>query len=240
VRGKTSQEELEDNAVRASLLLLTCTAGIVDATAYLRLGQVFVANMTGNTVLLALRVGGVEPSAVAGNLIALIGFCAGAGLGAVLHRESRKPATQHLVPILVVEVILMGSAALLWQFTQGLNQLMLIGIASVAMGLQAAMASRVAMRGVPTITVTNTLTRAMSELVSRIRGERTDNKWSSLPVFFLALDWFAYFVGALVAAAGLTLRLDNPFVLAVLLLTIVLLLAIRMRRLAEDGKRHNE
>ena len=39
------------------LALLACAAGAVDALSFLRLGDVFTANMTGNTVLLGIAVG---------------------------------------------------------------------------------------------------------------------------------------------------------------------------------------
>ncbi|MGH2890635.1 MAG: DUF1275 family protein, partial [Solirubrobacteraceae bacterium] len=38
------------------LLALALVGGLVDAASYLGLGQVFTANMTGNTVLLAVDV----------------------------------------------------------------------------------------------------------------------------------------------------------------------------------------
>ena len=41
----------------AMLTSLSLAAGCVDAVGYLGLGQVFVANMTGNTVLLGLAIG---------------------------------------------------------------------------------------------------------------------------------------------------------------------------------------
>ena len=42
------------------LIVLTVVTGLVDAVSYLKLGHVFVANMTGNVVLLGLGVGGVS------------------------------------------------------------------------------------------------------------------------------------------------------------------------------------
>jgi uncharacterized membrane protein YoaK (UPF0700 family) len=40
----------------AALLTLTFVTGLVDAVSYLRLGRVFVANMTGNVVFLGFSV----------------------------------------------------------------------------------------------------------------------------------------------------------------------------------------
>jgi uncharacterized membrane protein YoaK (UPF0700 family) len=64
-----------------SLLTLTVVTGLVDAVSYLRLGRVFVANMTGNVVFLGFSVdkhSGLSPAA---SLIAIAGFVAGALAG---------------------------------------------------------------------------------------------------------------------------------------------------------------
>ena len=58
---------------RVTVLLFTWTAGSVDAITYLR-AHVFTANMTGNSVLLALAVGQREGAAVARASIALVAF----------------------------------------------------------------------------------------------------------------------------------------------------------------------
>ena len=39
-----------------TLLALTCVTGLIDAASYLRLGHVFVANMTGNVVFLGFSL----------------------------------------------------------------------------------------------------------------------------------------------------------------------------------------
>jgi uncharacterized membrane protein YoaK (UPF0700 family) len=41
----------------AALLVLTAVSGVVDAFAFLALGRVFTANMTGNLVLFAIAAG---------------------------------------------------------------------------------------------------------------------------------------------------------------------------------------
>ena len=43
---------LSSRQTAAALLALTAVTGLVDAVSYLRLGRVFVANMTGNVVFL--------------------------------------------------------------------------------------------------------------------------------------------------------------------------------------------
>lgn len=57
------QESLSERAARSikhplarTLLVLTFTTGLVDATSYLGLGHVFAANMTGNIVFLGFGI----------------------------------------------------------------------------------------------------------------------------------------------------------------------------------------
>ena len=47
-----------DGPLPPLLLTLTVVAGLVDATSYLKLGHVFVANMTGNVVFLGFGIAG--------------------------------------------------------------------------------------------------------------------------------------------------------------------------------------
>lgn len=76
----------------AGLLGLTVVTGLVDAVSYLRLGHVFVANMTGNIVFLGFSVdrhSGLSPLA---SLIAVAGFLLGALLGGRLaHGLAQRP-----------------------------------------------------------------------------------------------------------------------------------------------------
>jgi uncharacterized membrane protein YoaK (UPF0700 family) len=64
------------------LILLTIVTGVVDALAYLRLGHVFVANMTGNVVFLGFAAAGADGLSVPGSLLALAFFlCGGVAAG---------------------------------------------------------------------------------------------------------------------------------------------------------------
>src|ERR1700752_3312608 len=62
------------------LIVLTVVTGVVDALAYLRLGHVFVANMTGNVVFLGFAAAGAGGLSVPGSLLALGCFLSG-GIG---------------------------------------------------------------------------------------------------------------------------------------------------------------
>jgi hypothetical protein len=65
----------------AALLTLTAVTGLVDAVSYLRLGRVFVANMTGNVVFLGFSVDPRSGLSAAASIIAIAGFILGALVG---------------------------------------------------------------------------------------------------------------------------------------------------------------
>jgi hypothetical protein len=65
------------------LLVLTGVTGLVDAASYLKLGQVFVANMTGNVVFLGFAVVDADDFSIPAPLVAIAGFL-GAAVGALL------------------------------------------------------------------------------------------------------------------------------------------------------------
>src|SRR4249919_4376171 len=65
----------------AALLTLTAVTGLVDAVSYLRLGRVFVANMTGNVVFLGFSADPESGLSAAASLIAIARFVFGALAG---------------------------------------------------------------------------------------------------------------------------------------------------------------
>src|SRR5439155_12369102 len=65
----------------AALLTLTAVTGLVDAVSYLRLGHVFVANMTGNVVFLGFTADPHSGLSLAASLTAIGGFVVGALAG---------------------------------------------------------------------------------------------------------------------------------------------------------------
>jgi hypothetical protein len=67
----------EEDRLPPLLIVLTIVTGLVDAVAYLRLGHVFVANMTGNVVFLGFAAGGAGGLSVWGSLLALACFLPG-------------------------------------------------------------------------------------------------------------------------------------------------------------------
>src|SRR5713101_26560 len=92
------------------LLMLAWAAGIIDAVSYLALDRVFTAMMTGNTVLLALAIGQGKAAAVLRSVLALVGFSAGAAMGALIvaRGESRGKWPPAVTAALALEGVLLG------------------------------------------------------------------------------------------------------------------------------------
>ncbi len=96
-----------------ALLVLTFTTGIVDAVSLLELGPLFVANQTGNVVLLGFAIAGVGGFTVVATLISLASFLAGIGIGGLIGRDRRSGATGWMRLELTIEIALLAAAALL-------------------------------------------------------------------------------------------------------------------------------
>lgn len=86
------------------MVALTLVTGVVDAVSYLKLGHVFVANMTGNVVFLGFALAGASGLSTTSSLIAIGSFLLGALAGGRLalhtpdHRGrccGRRPARRR-------------------------------------------------------------------------------------------------------------------------------------------------
>ncbi|MGC4954300.1 YoaK family protein [Actinomadura citrea] len=175
-------------------LVLTTVAGLVDAAAYLALGGVFVANQTGNCVLLAIGIAERLPlddalpgpnRGVSEPLTSLAAFCVGVAAAGWLDSRILGRVTA-IWPLVGAESLLLVAAAV-----PGPNWAR-VGLAAAAMGVQSTHGMRLGINGVPTTVVTSTLTRLFagsSENSHRRRGSR-----------LLALVWLLYMIGAIVGA----------------------------------------
>lgn len=149
------------------LLALTLVTGIVDAASYLRLGHVFVANMTGNIVFLGFALAGAHAVSVASSLTALAAFLVGAFLGGLLsartpsHRGHmlRSAAALQVVLIAVAVAIAAGASSP----PHGATRYALLVPMALAMGVQNAAAQRLAVPELTTTVLTRTLTGIASE-----------------------------------------------------------------------------
>ncbi len=168
-------------------------AGGVDALGFFRLGHVFVANMTGNLVLLAVAVAGGHASQASRSLWALLGFMVGAFLSSALGPTRR---LWWFVALESLFLLLMG--IFFWDAVArgGSAVLAAIFVDSFAMGVQSRLARHINLGGATTTVVTGTLTQIMDDIMHFLREQRAE-EWNVRLAVFLP-----YAVGAALAAFG--------------------------------------
>jgi uncharacterized membrane protein YoaK (UPF0700 family) len=144
------------------LLLLTAVTGVVDAFSYLTLGHVFVANMTGNVVFLAFALVGSSQFSIAPSFSALVAFSIGAFAGGRLtrlcatHRGQLLALACALQSMLIVIALIVDVVA--GKAPSGAAQYVLIAFLGAAMGLQNAVARKIAVPDLTTTVLTLTIT----------------------------------------------------------------------------------
>ena len=146
----------------ALLLVLTGVTGLVDAVSYLKLGHVFVANMTGNVVFLGFAVADAADFSVSASLIATAAFLVGALAGGAIgssagHHRARLLAIATSLQIALVGAALVTSIVAL-DLDAPLARHALIALLALAMGLQNATARRLGVPDLTTTVLTLTLT----------------------------------------------------------------------------------
>ena len=157
------------------LLILTAVTGVVDAVSILALGRVFVANMTGNVVFAGFALAGAPGFSLSASLFALAGFLAGAAAGGTLITRAGRDRAVLLRAGTGAELVLAAAALLLAALsgapgvshgttgmsggsfgpavTDGLAALL-----AIAMGIQNAVARKLAVPDMTTTVLTMTLT----------------------------------------------------------------------------------
>ncbi|MGA3037005.1 MAG: YoaK family protein [Vulcanimicrobiaceae bacterium] len=194
----------EDHGPLPTLLgLLTLLTGFVDAVTYLKYGHVFVANMTGNVVLLGFGVAGSRDISITGSILALLGFLGGALAGGVLNERLAVHRGNLLVKSTFVKFALLLSATLCAIF--GVSPFVIIPILGLSMGMQNAVARKLAIADITTTVLTMTLTGIMAD--SALAGGKNPRLMRRLSAVA------TMFVGGL-AGAGTVLYLGIPYALA--------------------------
>jgi uncharacterized membrane protein YoaK (UPF0700 family) len=198
------------------LTSLSLAAGCVDAVGYLGLGQVFVANMTGNTVLLGLAIGQANVRGVLHAGTALAGFVLGVAVGAAIVEQgpARAVWTPTVTAALGLEFAILVAFAAGWLLDgsdpSGVAVYLLIVLSALAMGVQSAAVRRLDVAGASTTYITGTLTSLTARTVRWLHSaspERADDRFTltepserGLPL--TADVWLAYCVGAVVGGAA--------------------------------------
>jgi len=197
------------------LLLLTVVTGVVDAVSFLKLGRVFVANMTGNVVFLGFAVADATDFSIPTSVVAIAAFLAGALAGGRLALRVGRHRGRYLAVATLTETALVGAAFVTSMLPLGPNgeivRYALIVLLALAMGLQNATARHL---GVPSLTTTVlTLTLAGLAADSHFAGGKQSQTGRKLATVG------AMFVGAAVGA----ILVLNAGVGAALALTLALL-----------------
>lgn len=164
------------------LLLLAAGAGAADAWSYTGLGHAFVANMTGNTVLLGLAVCKVHGD-VLHPLISLACYAAGTAVAARLTRDAGKDAiwTRSVSLTLFLEASILVAAEIgraifflrapLWPRATDF----LLGCVAFAVGLQSGSMLQLKIPGIVTTYITGTWTNLVSGIVKFFARQKEEN-----------------------------------------------------------------
>jgi uncharacterized membrane protein YoaK (UPF0700 family) len=217
---------VDEEGLPPLLIVLTFVTGLVDAVAYLRLGHVFVANMTGNVVFVGFVAGGASGFSVWGSLLAIACFLPGGIAAGRLASRIGDDRRRQLFAAATVELALCALAVAVAavggrQLDAG-SRYALIALLALAMGVQNATARRLAVADLTTTVLTLTLTGIAAD--SRLGG----GSGARTPRRVLAVA--AMLLGALVGAVlVIHLRAVAALALATALLALVAA-AARSRR----------
>jgi len=200
----------------ALLLGLTILTGVVDAISILSLGRVFVANMTGNVVFIGLAIAHAPGFALGASFVALAGFLIGAALGGWLHSRYGKDRGILFAISCSTELLLIVASLIialcLSHPTIGGGRYCLSAILAVMMGIQNAVARRLAVPDMTTTVLTMTLTG--------IAADVRQSGWLSIQLGRRFLAVGGMLVGAL---AGGELVIRRSATAALILATLVML-----------------
>ncbi|HEY5318134.1 MAG TPA: YoaK family protein [Solirubrobacteraceae bacterium] len=221
--------ESRDGPLPPLMLALTVVTGLVDATSYLRIGHVFVANMTGNVVFLGFAIAGAKGLSIEESLAALAAFLVGGLIGGRLGGRWGHHRGLHLRAALSFQLVFLAGAAVVAGATgAGAHvgsgtRYVLIVLLAVGMGIQNASVRKIAVRDLTTTVLTMTLT-----------GIASDAKVVGGPGSAVArrtLSVGAMVIGALIGGL-LVLRVDDfaPLAVATALVALTAIAAHRVSR----------
>lgn len=193
-----------------TLVVLTFVTGIVDAAAFLALGQVFAAMQTGNVIFLGFGLADATEASVVAPLVGLAAFLAGGAIAALIRADG----PGRLGRAMVVEVALLGAvavtAAAVDVVPDELVAYLLIAGLSLAMGLRNTTARTLGDPNLATTVLNLTLTAVAAHTPMRIA--------SGTDVAERAVGFAAILLGALTGAlllkTSLTLAIATAAVIS--------------------------
>ena len=202
----------------AALLTLTFVTGLVDAVSYLRLGHVFVANMTGNVVFLGFSADPRSGLSAAASVIAIAGFVLGAFAGGrAAHHRSARHLRGWLAGAFAAEALIIGAVAALAGVGllayAGDGRFATIAILASALGVQNSTVRHLGAPDLTTTVLTLTLTGvAADSTLAGGPGSRPHRRLGSVAVML---------AGAAAGAGILQLSPTAVIALAAILVAVV-------------------
>lgn len=156
------------------LILMASVAGSIDVMSYYKFGNVFTANMTGNTILLGLSVGHGKLASSLHSLTALGGFFAGAIIGALIVQNTEKGWSHFITFTISIEAFIILVLVFIWFSGEIIqNNYILytsIALSAIAMGIQSATIKHLNIPGVVTTFITGTITSIGMDAISGFKS----------------------------------------------------------------------
>jgi uncharacterized membrane protein YoaK (UPF0700 family) len=168
----------------ALLMLLAVSAGSADGWSFFGLGHAFVANMTGNTVLIGLAVF-QSRGAMFHPLLSLASYAIGVVIAGFLTRNVAEGSiwSKTVSRTLLIEAILLAGAEAAWAALHGhglqvngraaspeLNSILCV--VAVAIGIQSGTMLRLKVPGIVTTYITGTWTTLLTGIVRLVTLEK--------------------------------------------------------------------
>ncbi|HVW08132.1 MAG TPA: YoaK family protein [Bryobacteraceae bacterium] len=179
-------------------LLLTLIAGFIDAVGFLRLGGIYIANMSGNSVAIGIHSASGVWAEAGERCLPVVFYVAGLIVSrTMIHAERERRLEKVSVSPLILEMIL------LFLFIRVAPRNLAIGLGAFAMGVQAAAITRFNQIPVHTAFVTGSLVKMADRLVAGTREKDPVERKLAFQqsTWFLGL-WIAYVLGAIGGAGA--------------------------------------
>jgi uncharacterized membrane protein YoaK (UPF0700 family) len=175
-----------NDSLKPWLLLLTAVSGLVDSASYLKLGHVFVANMTGNIVFVGFALAGASGLSPISTTVAVMAFFGGSVAAGRLARRVAVAGPQLLRAGTALQLAILLSVVLVWVLgsptSNDLPRYLVVILLAAAMGVQSVMTSRLA---IPGFNSTVVLTTMLSTLAAESRlagGAGGHNRWRMMAI----------------------------------------------------------
>lgn len=187
--------------------ILAAVTGYVDAVGFTRLFGVFPANQTGNIVLFGIALGDPDLGDAWRPALSMLAFALGVMLGLVLAH--RLGARVRMGTLLALETVLIGVVALLAGDVSsraapvgGAKEVVMLGLAALAMGVQTDVIRRAARVGVWTTFTTGAMVQFTDQVSEAVVHHRSPHVEGRRVLVVLGAVLVAYVAGAAAGAAA--------------------------------------